>query len=303
VEEGLPAVRRLIAVLVAALVFPASAAAMPAFGVSNENPNIYRTIQKQMPVQIYAPFIAWKKANELNLVIAQARAFHSIPMISWESRDGSTGQTPPGMTDRDIIAGKQDAYIERQARYIKAFGSKVYLRFDHEMNGFWYPWSVGGPMYVRMWRHVWKIFRHEHAFNVRWVWSPNLWPYTDQQFDRITRSYWPGAKYVDIVGMTFSRGKLNGLATAESTAKRGDRLLVYHKPIWITEANVDLQEMRWWLPQFRAAIDRRPWIKAVVWLTSRHVAGNPNKWGDMKWLLTEQPFARHWLTWKRGYKP
>jgi hypothetical protein len=299
--------KRITTLLIAlvTLAVPAAASAQPLFGVSTETPEVFTTVQHQMPVQIWAPFLAWSHADEFNIVLARARAFHVTPQISWESFDGNSRRAD-GMAPNDISAGKKDAYIIRQARAVRSFGGRVYLRFDHEMNGTWYPWSKqGGPAYIRMWRHVWTIFRQQRAFNVRWVWSVNLfWPgSTATVFDRRTASFYPGAKYVDFVGVTYTRGLLNGLLTASGMGLRADRLLIYRKPMWVGEAAVDRQEIGWWMPQFRAAIDARPWIKGVIWLTGKNIDGDPARWGDMHWLLSQNSFARHWLTWKPGFRP
>ena len=47
------------------------------------------------------------------------------------------------------------------------------LRLDHEPNGYWYPWGLAtkgmhnkAHDYVRMWRHVWRIFHRQHVHNV-----------------------------------------------------------------------------------------------------------------------------------------
>ena len=55
--------------------------------------------------------------------------------------------------------------------------ASVYLRFAHEMNGYWYPWSHGPRGYVFAWRRIVRIFDVAGARNVRFVWSvnPNLY--------------------------------------------------------------------------------------------------------------------------------
>ena len=47
----------------------------------------------------------------------------------------------PGYRNADIAAGAQDPYIRRMAGNLGKFPGTVYLRYAHEMNGFWYPWS------------------------------------------------------------------------------------------------------------------------------------------------------------------
>ena len=60
-----------------------------------------------------------------------------------------------------------------------AWGKPLVLRFAHEMNGDWYPWSEGvngnaAGQYVPAYRRVVSLFRSVGATNVTWVWSPNV---------------------------------------------------------------------------------------------------------------------------------
>lgn len=305
--------RKLIPILIAAvaLAAPTAAGASPMFGLSTENPDVYRTVTHQMPVQLWAPFVAFRHANELNLVLTQAKVFHKTPMISWETWDPQIpykirSHVPaPGLADAQVANGSQDRYLKRQAQYVKAYRAIVYIRLDHEFNGYWYPWSYAKPgTYVRMWRHVWTVFHNAGVRNVRWVWSPNLNTYqSDATFDRNVRAYYPGSKYVDIVGSTVTRVLAQGSFYSGPAwfFQRQDRLLVYNKPLWITEALVDLQEIKSWMPGFRQEIDSRPWIKAVVWLST--VGSQQASFGNMNWMLSDQPLARHYLTWKKGFRP
>jgi beta-mannanase len=53
------------------------------------------------------------------------------------------------------------------------------LRFAHEMNGNWYPWSEGvngnaAGQYVPAYRRVVTLFRSVGVTNVTWVWSPKV---------------------------------------------------------------------------------------------------------------------------------
>ena len=126
----------------------------------------------------------------------------ATPMLTWEPWDTSAGVTQPAYALRAIVAGDHDAYLQRWARAAVAWGQTLYLRFAHEMNGNWYPWSIGvngnsAADYVAAWRHVVDIFRAEGATRVRWVWCPNVaytgsTPFSDA---------YPGDGYVDWLGL------------------------------------------------------------------------------------------------------
>ena len=43
---------------------------------------------------------------------------------------------------QDIVAGRYDKYIDSWANGAKTFGNEVWIRWGHEFNGNWYPWST-----------------------------------------------------------------------------------------------------------------------------------------------------------------
>jgi hypothetical protein len=103
-----------------------------------------------------------------------------------------------------------DSTIRARARGLKNLGSPVFLRWGHEMNGNWYPWSgyanndrgaTNGPArYVAAFRHIHNIFESEGANNVLWVWSPNSESVPNSGWNHWTK-YYPGDAYVDWVGI------------------------------------------------------------------------------------------------------
>ena len=78
-----------------------------------------------------------------------------------------------------LLSGRYDAYIREFATKAKEWGHPFFLRFNWEMNGFWFPWSEGvngntTGQYVAAWRHVHDIFTQVGATNATWVWCPNI---------------------------------------------------------------------------------------------------------------------------------
>jgi len=313
----------IIGALALAGAVPASASAAQ-FGLSTENPDVFRTVQGQMPVQYWSPFVGWRGADGWERYLTTAKSYHVRPFISWETWDARTRvaggrkpRSPHGLSTKAIARGDQDKYIYEQVRAAKHYKRTIYVRLDHEMNGNWYPWSNGNAKdYVAMWKHVWNIFHRQHVRNVKWIWSPNLNTYeSDAVFDARVKRYWPGAKYVDIIGATVTRVQVQGGTLVANDPNNGyyqgpgwffqrlDRLAVFRgtKPFWITEALVDLEEMQAWMPGFRTEVDARPWIKVVNWLSTS--GPQTPSFGNMNWALSQQPFARAYLTWKPGYKP
>src|SRR5581483_5048392 len=157
--------------------------------------NVAQETGKQPNLSLY--FQAWDSGaasgtpNFSTTVAQNACAAGLLPMLTWESWDTSVSGdngvawAQKAFAPHKIAEGDYDAYIRATAQKIAALGCPIALRFDQEVNGYWYPWGVtttgmpGTPEsrakhYVHMWRHVWKIFQSEGATNVIWVWSPNF---------------------------------------------------------------------------------------------------------------------------------
>lgn len=148
-----------------------------------------------------------------------------LPMLTWQSWDvsaqGGSAKPPnagvawsqPAFAPAKILTGTYDPYIRATAKLIAGLGANcpIALRFDHEQNGYWYPWGVnteGMPGtqaqraadYIKMWRHVWRIFNSAGATNVLWTWSPNYQSLVHPKVPDLKATY-PGRKYVDWVGI------------------------------------------------------------------------------------------------------
>ncbi len=147
----------------------------------------------------------WANGNATEFDPAKMSAVVSrgaMPMVTWEPWNHTESASQPAYALRAILAGHHDAYIRRWARDVAAWSQPMYLRFAHEVNGDWYPWSPGvngntSVEYVATWKHVVDIFRQEGATAVRWVWSPNVAYDGSTPFAEV----YPGDAYVDWVGL------------------------------------------------------------------------------------------------------
>ena len=88
-----------------------------------------------------------------------------------------------------------------------AWGHPLFVRFAHEMNGNWYPWSEGvngnrQGDFVRAWRHVHDIVVRAGARNVSWIWSVNR----DYTGSTPLAGLYPGDAYVDWDGVDVYNG-------------------------------------------------------------------------------------------------
>jgi mannan endo-1,4-beta-mannosidase len=232
-----------------------------------------------------------------------ARAGVTRAMITWEPwktvpavlGPQRQAKAQPGFTNADIAGGSQDGYIARFARSVAAFHGIVYVRYAHEMNGFWYPWSTNPRAYVRAWRRIVGIFRSQGARNARFVWStnPNLYETRRVWLDNLRR-YWPGSRWVDVIGSTminFGGDKPYGVARFTPALTLLHR--TFRKPVFLTELNTEHATRIAWLHDLATELRRDPWIRAVAWsqLPSRAQAHGTNSGADLNWDVTSDHAA------------
>ena len=127
-------------------------------------------------------------------------------MVSWQLY--KSGWSGPTISLSDIAAGDYDRDLRRAADLAKTLPFQVMIRFGHEMNGDWYPWSGKPSAYVAAWRHSVSVFRQEGADNVKWVWSPNV-----EQGNYPFARYFPGNAWVDYVGLDGYNWGTSGVGT------------------------------------------------------------------------------------------
>ena len=206
----------------------------------------------------------------------------SVPEITWEPWNHAwDSAVQPTYRLRRIIEGRHDALIRRWARDLAAYGGPVKLRFGHEMNGNWYPWSEAANRnhpgdFAKAWRRVWRMFRRAGATNVEWVWSPVALD--------IERAQYPGDRYVDRLGLSGFVGGVQlrhrpwrSFATLFRRSLRQLRRIAPTKPIEISEVGVAERggDKPAWIREMFRALTRRPVIDTLVWF-------NLNKGSDWR---------------------
>lgn len=235
---------------------------------------------------------AWNRDFDRRQAAAVA-ARGSVPEITWEPWDAAKGldRAQPRFALARIAAGDHDAYVRRWARQIAAYGGPVRLRFAHEMNGRWYPWSEGRygnrpGDFAHAWHHVHAIFTRAGARNVVWVWSPVAGAL------QASAGAYPGPGSVDVVGLSGFNGGTRTFAKEWRPFTRiyGKSLdfmeeLAPGKPIALTElaSAEEGGSKAGWISGMFAEIHRRPAIRALVWF-------NLDKETD--WRIESSPAAR-----------
>jgi mannan endo-1,4-beta-mannosidase len=154
-------------------------------------------------------FSTWDKPFNASQVVTSWRS-GALPVMTWQSKS-SVSDSDTSYSFTNILAGNWDTYLYKYAGDIVRTNLPIVIRFDHEMNGNWYPWSAGVPSwnntparYIAVWQHVWNIFQAVGANDdVIWDWSPaRVDTLTgSSQFTSLAADY-PGDAYVDWVGAT-----------------------------------------------------------------------------------------------------
>jgi hypothetical protein len=185
-------------------------------------------------VMFFVDFSRGIEAPQLARVISSGRT----PVVSLEPWYAGSGVLQPQFTLASIVAGDHDELLRRNARTIARADGTVVIRFAHEMNGDWYPWSERSNgnrpgEYVAAWQYVHRLFVSEGASNVLWLWSPNVTTYLPYPLEDL----WPGEGYVDLVGVV---GYLRAGETLESRYQDTfDELATFTDvPVIITETSV-----------------------------------------------------------------
>lgn len=234
-------------------------------------------------------FQSWAEPLFYSSQMPNVASVGAIPMITWEPWDGNPN-TVAKYAPRNIVRGDFDSYIWASARMAAAYGKPMFIRFAHEMNGWWYPWSIGmnnntPADYIAMWRHVVSIFRQAGANNVLWVWSPNIIGKYGS-FDR----FYPGDSWVDWVGLDGynypkapwqSLGQLFGASYSDLSA-------LTNKPMMIAEVScseVGGNKAAWIRSGLLQDVpDLLPRVRAVVWFDRDKVAE-----GEYNWSIDSSP--------------
>ena len=159
-----------------------------------------------------------------------------VELEPWNCASCAGGRVP-SLTS--IAAGDYDAYLTSFGQEIERFGHPVLATFAHEMNGGWYPWGRGGTehvtpaQWVAAWDRVVTVVSAAAPGLVEWVWAPEAEPGVGP-----VAPYWPGARYVDLVGIdgylstdTDTYGSVFGQTVA-------DIRILTSLPIWIAETGI-----------------------------------------------------------------
>jgi hypothetical protein len=242
--------------------------------------------------------------------MANLKANHVVPVIVWQPTDP---ERTSAYRLANVAAGKFDNYITTFANAAKAYGSTVILRYAQEMNGPWNPWGVGhfdntGPIYIKAWKHVRKIFTNVGATNVKFLWSPyqpcgpniGCVPYS---------TVFPGDKYVDYIGYSsfnwytpINPGKpVRPWTNMVSVMKTGYKKLVAlsSKPIIVAElasnrtAPTGYSQASWVTKGYPAAYTAYPQIVGILYFNIDMTKISPDDPSQPNWTFTSATWSAY----------
>jgi len=108
----------------------------------------------------------------------------------------------------DVYRGECDDYLRKFAKSVVELGKPMLFRVNNEMNSDWTTWSATNAMndteiYTETWKRMYNILEEEGANQyLIWIWNPQgratgpMFSWND------LRMYFPGAKYVHMLGLT-----------------------------------------------------------------------------------------------------
>jgi hypothetical protein len=198
------------------------------------------------------------------------------PMIWWEPVNPTNLSDGTYSRYKIINAGTHDAYVRQYARDAKAFGGKVLLRFAHEINNNYFPWSINSfdntpENFIAAWRRVHGIFQDEGATNVKFVWS--VAKETCSGCNPYARVY-PGDAWVDVMGFSaYNWGAAKQWISMHQSYQRVTQLLseISSKPIMAAETASNSEggdKAAWIRDGYLEVYEKLPRVRAIVYLNA-----------------------------------
>lgn len=279
-----------------------------------------------------------QERKDTDAAVDQARHAGSMLLLTLEPRKGLDAVTT---AVAQAVAHQLDAYNRA--------GVPVIVRFGHEMNGSWFRWGQDPAAYVSAFRRV-ATAVHQFAHGSSMMWAPNYgggYPFLGGRYrakpgteafrlldtnkdGRLTQAddayapYWPGAEYVDWVGISLYHwgtrypwganvvpepGKFVAQLRGTYNAGGGDQRYVpdfyeiygerMHRPVAITEtaalyvpsrpgpSGLAIQQA-WWRQLFADSVHQQlPWLRMINWFEyEKYEAGVGAR---VDWTVTRDP--------------
>lgn len=229
-------------------------------------------------VSFYIPWGDEKQCYIPLKVIDSVYSNGSFPMITWEPWQNLFEKNEK-LEDKKvfvrIVSGEYDQYLTQFSNQVKQLNRPVFIRFAHEFDNPFYPWSAKGdntPKELKAaWIYVHNFFEKHKVFNAVWVWNP--WK------ESAVNAYFPGKEYVDWIGVTnLNYGKPNSSIKWASMAELYEsfhRNSIFRSgiPVMLAEMGslkTSEKQKEWFTDAFKSIDKRYPEIKALVFFNSAY---------------------------------
>ncbi|HEX2824438.1 MAG TPA: hypothetical protein VHO07_30380 [Streptosporangiaceae bacterium] len=185
----------------------AAPAAQP-YGLYQSPNNLNYTIGTSSEYAGAIQYYGWNEgvqSSEVSALPSSVTPFLELQTCGNPCNSGNSVSLP------SVIAGDSDTYLTDFASSIASLGRNLYLTFDHEQNGSWYPWDwySGNTQFtsqaqqesewIQAWNHVTGVIDQNATAQslITWVWAPNI-----EQGGSAVANYWSSGGYtVANVGM------------------------------------------------------------------------------------------------------
>jgi serine/threonine-protein kinase len=171
---------------------------------------------------------------------------------------------PSGVSLPAIADGLDDMYLRAYARSVRNFGHAVIIGFGQDMNAPGHSWGYGnvsGRTFVAAWRHIVKLFRHQGADNVTWVWTVSA----RRRGTSPAASWWPGSAYVGWAGVSGRYSRPSGTFASVFGHTISQVRQLTNKPVLasVTSAGPPARQPRQ-ISRLFAGLNRYP-VVALMW--------------------------------------
>lgn len=167
---------------------------------------IEKKIEYSFPITLHYIYLGHQFPTEgMKKAYDRGKVVELTMQLMWNIQPGNTDHELRNV-NFDVLDGLYDDYLRSFARDAKAFGHPFLFRLNNEMNSTWVRYSgiallCDPDVYIRVWRYIYDIFEAEGVDNAIWIFNPNDVDYPPLKWNSHI-SYYPGNKYVHIIGLT-----------------------------------------------------------------------------------------------------
>jgi hypothetical protein len=205
-------------------------------------------------------------------------------LVSWMPDKGKDGTAGSKYSLSAVAKGSFDPGLRALGAQLSTLRKSAIVRPMPEPNTPWYAWSGtakgnSAATYVKAWKHVRSVLLKADP-KVRLLWAPYARSVPDTPQNTIA-SYFPGAKYVDLVGASAANfGTTKGLAWSTPTELFSTAYTTIEglapKPFWIAETGSTATggDQRGWIQSLGSLRTTMPKLTGVVWFDVKDPSGD-----------------------------